>query len=313
MKPKLSTQFIFLILLSVLGIFTKCEIFQSNKSRSKGINANLSTSSYSDNPYLLHLLDRLNAETNKATLFAQIDSLYVGGHLRLRQLNDQFLLLQSTTSCKTSLEYSLKISDLKDSLAAIKMCRSIHQIQALEALQIQSDQRLEQAQIVCFCLGLLLLFIMGYKLFSSLFNRYNTQPDTTLLPIKNDDSAIKNEDENDDISTQKSILDEEHLQASEQFITLTNREKTRLKLVDILYVQADSGGVNYHTAHGVYFNWQSLKSCLLLLPESSFVQISKTVVVARPAIIGKTKSMVRMINNAELNIGRAFQDNISDE
>jgi len=288
-------------------------MFQSNESRSKGINADLPARSYSNNPYLQHLMDRLNAETNKATLFAQIDSLHAGGDLRLRQLNNQLSLLQGATSCKTSLEYSLKISDLKDSLAAINMCRNIHQIQALEAQQRQSNRRLEQAQIACFCLGLLLLFMIGYKLFSSVFNRHNTQPDTPLMPVKNDDAAVKNEDENDDIPSQKSTLDEEHLQASEQFITLTNREKTRLKLIDILYVQADSGGVNYHTAHGVYFNWQSLKSCLLLLPESSFVQISKTVVVARPAIIGKTKSMVRMINNAELNIGRAFQDKISDE
>jgi DNA-binding LytR/AlgR family response regulator len=112
---------------------------------------------------------------------------------------------------------------------------------------------------------------------------------------------------------QISILEEGYLPVNDQYITLTNREKTRLKLVDIIYVQADSGGVNYHTAHGVYFNWQSLKSCLLLLPESSFVQISKTVVVARPAIIGKTKSMVRVINNVELSIGRAFQDKISDK
>lgn len=313
MKSKLSTHLTFLILLFVLGIFTRCEMFHSQASLPKGSNPNWSTASDSSDPYFQYLFGSLNSETNKATLLAQMDSLYTGGHLRLRQLNDQLLQQQSTTSYKTALQYSLEISNLKDSLATIKMCQSAYQIQVLEAQQLQSTRRLGQAQTWIFGLVLLLLFIIGYRVFPALFTGYITHPDTPETPAKNDDAADKNDDENDDTSMQISILEEGHLPVNDQFITLTNREKTRLKLVDIIYVQADSGGVNYHTAHGVYFNWQSLKSCLLLLPESSFVQISKTVVVARPAIIGKTKSMVRIINNVELSIGRAFQDKISDK
>jgi hypothetical protein len=313
MKPKSSTHLIVLILLFVLSIFTRCEMFQSNKSLTKGSHSYLSTPYYSDDPYFQHLFGRLNSETNKATLLAQMDSLYTVGHLKLHQLNDQLLQQQSTASYKASLEYSFKISQLKDSLASIKMCRNTYQIQVLEASKMQSNRQLEQAKTWCFGLMSLLFFMIGTKLFPFVFSRIKTQDVPSLIHIKNDDLEDKNTDEHADISMQKNIIDEEHLHANGLFITLTNREKTRLKLVDILYVQADSGGVNYHTAHGVYFNWQSLKSCLHLLPEPSFVQISKTVVVARPAIIGKTKSMVRIINNAELSIGRAFQDKINDE
>ena len=312
MNPKLSTHLIVLILLLVLGIFIRCEMFQPKEPLPKASITYWPTPSHSDDPYFQYLFNRLNSDINKASILAQMDSLYAVGNIRFAQLNNQLLQQQSTASCELSLAHSVSISRLKDSLVAIKMCRNAHQIQVIEAVHIQSNQQLIQTKIWCYCLVILLFFVVGSKVFPSLIIRNNAQRDTSLILNKEEDLEDKSTEENAGISSPNTIQ-EEALSANEEFITLTNREKTRLKLADIIYVQADSGGVNYHTTHGVYFNWQSLKSCLHLLPEPSFVQISKTVVVARLAIIGKTKSMVRVINNTELNIGRAFQDKISDK
>ncbi len=96
----------------------------------------------------------------------------------------------------------------------------------------------------------------------------------------------------------------------EQTITLTNKEKTKLQLKEIIYLEAQGNAVIIHTPDAEYWDWQRLKHYKKLLPQLLFVQIHRSFIVNRHEVRGYTANRVIMKAGEELPLGGSFQQQV---
>lgn len=99
---------------------------------------------------------------------------------------------------------------------------------------------------------------------------------------------------------------------SDETITLNDGGKTQIRIADILFINAEMGGVYWNTPNARFFVWQSVKTCLQLLPKEVFAQISRSTVVNRMAIEARTAGTVVLKNGVELAVTDTFQQNLLD-
>lgn len=157
------------------------------------------------------------------------------------------------------------------------------------------------------CIILLLLLAYVYNKRKKLLKAERLN--ANMLTDKNEELIQANQQLNNQVKKIHEADTLEQLMGKE--IVLNNRENTRLVLRDIRYIISGEGGVYYHNRVGEpVFNWQSLRSCLELLPKEGFMQISKNTIVAKSEIIGKTPSLVRLRSGESLPVGAAFRENL---
>ncbi len=95
------------------------------------------------------------------------------------------------------------------------------------------------------------------------------------------------------------------------FITLTNREKTKIPLGDILYLEARNKSIYIYTDNGKeYRDWQTLKSYSEILPDEYFIQIHRSFITNSLQIQRIEKNLVFMNSGKELKISNSHIETV---
>ncbi len=97
------------------------------------------------------------------------------------------------------------------------------------------------------------------------------------------------------------------------FLELDNRTKTKIKLSNIIYLEAKHGKVFIHTTDGQIFNdWQSLKTFADILPKELFIQIQRAFIINIYHMDRKPNGKLQMSNGKELYVSRNYKDNLEE-
>ncbi|MFN4253923.1 MAG: tetratricopeptide repeat protein [Saprospiraceae bacterium] len=95
---------------------------------------------------------------------------------------------------------------------------------------------------------------------------------------------------------------------AERAIVLTDRDKTRVPLADILFVEAQGNGVFIHTlGGGKIWEWQSLGNFAALLPPGAFLKIHRSHIVNLSKIKSRRARLLVLHDGTELPIGASFR------
>lgn len=88
------------------------------------------------------------------------------------------------------------------------------------------------------------------------------------------------------------------------YITLANRDKTRLYLGDILYVASQGNFVHIHTSDGRHVDWQPLSHYETLLDTSDwFKRTHRSYMVNRLHVVGQSATELTLSNGDKVPIG----------
>ena len=111
------------------------------------------------------------------------------------------------------------------------------------------------------------------------------------------------------VKTEKKALAFEGEQTFEtQFILVKegyNHHKILLK--DILYITAMREYVQYHTAHGRIMELKSISKVNNLLPDSHFIRIHRSYIVAKSAVLGHDKNVLLLEDDVRLAMGKTYK------
>ena len=91
------------------------------------------------------------------------------------------------------------------------------------------------------------------------------------------------------------------------FFVNTGNQKQRLFYDDILYVEGEGNYVNYYTEKGKVMVRSTIKHTLDLLPNTTFIQIHRSYIVALPWI-DKIEDNQVVIDGKKIAIGATYRD-----
>ncbi len=98
---------------------------------------------------------------------------------------------------------------------------------------------------------------------------------------------------------------------SSKTLMLTNREKTKIPLSDVLYLESKDKSVYIYTINGgQYRDWQSLKSFKEILPPDTFIQIHRSFIVNKNAIISGDFKMLQLTHDVSLAVSRSYKGEV---
>lgn len=156
--------------------------------------------------------------------------------------------------------------------------------------------------------NLIILFIFGLMIISwYLYQKIKEK--NLLLTNQNRFLQSKNEELIDANSLYIQAIQEANISTADKGIldheiVLTNREKSTIKLKDILYLQAQNAAVQIITVNANYWEWQRLKSFLDLLPKEYFTQSHRSYIVNKEHIKSIDDQIITMTNGDEVKISR---------
>ncbi len=117
-------------------------------------------------------------------------------------------------------------------------------------------------------------------------------------------------------SATKSSLKEANLQECRDDIYIKGADKfyKRILVDDIIYIKADTGGVNVVTLNnGKLFVYTTLSSFLRQYPHPDIIRVHKGHAVNKSKINSKSESIINMINGKELAIGAKWRDALDSQ
>lgn len=89
----------------------------------------------------------------------------------------------------------------------------------------------------------------------------------------------------------------------DMIIVLSNRDKTQVRLGDILYVEAQGNFVNIYTSQGKYIDWQMLNHYdELLAPSGLFLRTHRSFMVNRLHVTGRRATELTLSNGSKVPI-----------
>jgi DNA-binding LytR/AlgR family response regulator len=102
------------------------------------------------------------------------------------------------------------------------------------------------------------------------------------------------------------------LEYSKEFITLTNRDKTKLRISDILYVESKGNFVHIYTANGKYSDWQQLSHYEnLLSPSSLFMRTHRSYMPNRLHITGRRATEITLSDGTKVPIASTAETKLA--
>ena len=140
--------------------------------------------------------------------------------------------------------------------------------------------------------------------------------------IKADNNKLLNQnsrlrDESSELKSTNESLEAELLSISKKLqepdflkegtITLSNRQKTVLKLGDIIYIKASQNGVQIVTTTEKFIYWKGIGKFILDLPPSLFVQTHRSYIVNKAHVKAIQSEQLKMSNNELVRIGGDYK------
>ena len=112
------------------------------------------------------------------------------------------------------------------------------------------------------------------------------------------------------IENQKKIDIFELNYSDDFFILKEGSTQTKIKLLDILYLEAMKDYTNLVTENKKYCVWSNLGKVLAQETFKSFVRIHKSYAIQKEFILSKKGDKLTLTNKMELPIGKSFKDNV---
>ena len=204
---------------------------------------------------------------------------------------------------------STAISSIEDQYELEKTKRIIAENEAMTEKDL-ADKKFWQMLATMSFLAILLL---GY----ALRNRFKL-----MQLIKEDNNALQSQNsqlinESSELKQSNESLEAELLSINEKLkepnllkegtITLSNRQKTVLKLGDIIYIKASQNGVQIVTTNEKFIYWKGIGKFALDLPPSLFVQTHRSYIVNKIHVKSIQSEQLKMSNNDLVRIGGDYK------
>ena len=94
------------------------------------------------------------------------------------------------------------------------------------------------------------------------------------------------------------------------FVLKEGNTQTKIKLIDIMYLEAMKDYTNLVTIDKKYCVWSNLGKVLQQETFKSFVRIHKSYAIQKEFVLSKKGDKLTLTNKVELPIGKSFKDNI---
>ena len=114
------------------------------------------------------------------------------------------------------------------------------------------------------------------------------------------------------METQKKVAIFELNYSEDFFVLKEGGTQTKIKLHDILYLEAMKDYTNLVTKDKKYCIWTNLGKVLLQDTFKTFVRIHKSYAIQKEFVLIKKGNTVTLTNKTELPIGKSFKDNIKN-
>ncbi len=158
--------------------------------------------------------------------------------------------------------------------------------------------KIQQLYLLLTLSGLLILALLSYLFYKRAKQRKQLNEE---LKEKNEELKSYNTEL---IKTIDQMPEENLLQ---QHLTLSDRQKTSIKLKNILYIESKNKAVFIHTTDGkTYKDWQSLKSYLDILPKSLFLQTNRATIINKTHILSKQNGTITLKGGQVITNSRAY-------
>ncbi len=169
------------------------------------------------------------------------------------------------------------------------------QIQKLKQEQIIKDIELKNHRLMIF-ISLIVLALLG--LLSHIFYTKSKQRKQLNEELKEKYEELKYYN-TELIQKIEQSPDENFL---EQYLTISDRQKTKIKLENILFIESKNKAIFIHTVDGqTYKDWhQSLKGYLNILPKNIFTQVNRATIVNKTHIISKQNGNINLKGNVDV-------------
>lgn len=202
----------------------------------------------------------------------------------------------------------------RDSLYTQEKYRAVRNIEAKyetekkeRILQVQRAQIAEQRLYLGTALAalLLLLILSGWLYHSQRQRRQQLAIETAQNQLLEEQNR-QLEDSNVGLKEQLAAITQKTnnpQDTANTYITLTNRDKTRLRLGDILYVESQGNFVHIYTPEGRHLDWQQINHYEALLGASNlFVRTHRSYMANRLHITGRRATELTLSNGSKVPI-----------
>lgn len=259
-----------------------------------------------------------------------------GDQIQLSEAYKEFLILKSKIRKRISVEEMERYIELRDTIFSEKSIALLNEIETKYQVRQKEDSirilqfkelsalekfKKERTTKVLFLLGLVLSIVILVLL----FRLYKKEQNISLMLNKNNERLIENnsqlifdveEYKNSNLQLSKDMKDYKEsdsiFRLKNSFLALDNREKTKINLNNILYLESKDKKVYIYTKDkSVYYYWhKSLTAFSHLLPSDIFIKISQSNVVNIFEVTKKPNGKFILSNGKELKISRNYRSKV---
>lgn len=227
------------------------------------------------------------AALNKAKLL-------LAGKPEISELFEDYVAARDTTYDEKLID---KIQTLRHEFEAEEKEEKIQQ----QDLELKTTRKINLLLVVSVCLVLFIAGLIWYILRLSKKQNQMLLEQNEALRSANE-TLIQSIHEHSNGNTLQSI--------KESTLVLTNRDKTVLRLGDILYLQSQENGVQLHTNDARHWDWQNMKNYVGVLPDQLFLQIHRSYTVNITEVKARRANSLILSNGVELPIGVRYRPQV---
>ncbi len=261
-------------------------------------------------------------------------SLFVFTFLSVVQQNEQQPASDSTASDQHQIERLDTRSTLSDSMSvmetAIQSKSATTEINTTEETKDAKPHsnhlaRPERTPVsfTGFIIGSLLLSflasIMGFYFFyrkkAAQFNEEKNQLFYQLVTARENNQSLKleNQELEAQLAKTKALQTKDPANILEQKIVLPGKQKTILKIGDILYVQSQKNAISIVTNNEPIWVWETLMNFKSTLPDSEFCRAHRSYLINLNEVVSYSKKSVILSNNQEVKIGQTYSAELMEK